>query len=636
MFPFGALNNLNALGSYDYIRPWFAEPSLALNGVLPSLIHQYDKSRYYTTTSGQTNFPFTATRAGNATQHDSQGRIVWAPANNIFDSRGGSAVVGPSTGSSVGGVWSSSDVSASGVNREVVGKGVIDEEDYIDIRYYGTSTSGGNIFPDLVFHITSLAPVTTPGEVWTAAGRFQIVGGTNAGFLPTGRPRFQLRFMTAVGGYISGGPSTSITETEQFMVSTAAAPATTGRVSAFIDLAIPPGGVVDCTIRIRGIRLERTGADSPKRYIRTTGTAEYLPRLDYDPLTLAPRGLFIEPTATNLIPTSTAVSTITGGTSATSPATHLGQSAMRVTFDTLTSGHFAANGSLTVAASTQYTVSCYYKPISGGNDLIQLTVTSGAAAAGVYANFNTATGTRVALGVDATDAVIRDCGNGVFRLSITFTSIAVPASGSVVILAKIANAADPRIPSTTGAGEIFDFFGCQIETGSVATSLIPTFGTSATRATDTFLTTSVGWANLSGGTFYVEAFRPHAHTGGTFTNFGDSSGTNNRNQFRWSGNNIGLVITSAGVVQATSPVSFTVASGNIKAACRYSVGNQMLSANGALTTAGNITTLPAAQTHFMVGQLGATSEKFNGWIKEIRYYPDFSASDAQLQALTTP
>lgn len=634
MLSLGVLDNLKSYDS-QYIAPWFNDTSFALNGVKPSLIHQYDKSRYYNSSDGETRFPFTATRAGNATQYDNLGRIVWAPANNIFDSRGGSAVVGPSTGSSVGGVWSSSDVSASGVNREIVDKGVLGDEDYIDIRYYGTSTSGSNIFPDLVFHITTLAPVATQGEVWTAAGTFQVVGGTTAGFLPTGRPRFQLRFMTTAGGYISGGPSTSITETEQFMVSTGAAPATTGRVSAFIDLAIPPGSTVDCTIRICGVRLERTGADSPKRYIRTTGTAEYCPRLDYDPLTLAPRGLFIEPAATNLVPTSTAVSTITGGTSAVSPASPLGQSAMRVTFDTLTSGHFAANGSITAAVSTQYTVSCYYVPISGGNDLIQLTVTSGAATTGVYANFNTATVSRVALGVDATDAVIRDCGNGVFRLSLTFTSLATTASGSVCILAKIANATDTRIPSTTGAGEVFDFFGCQFETGSVATSLVPTFGTSATRATDTFMTTSVGWANLSGGTFYAEAFRPHAQTGGTFTNFGDSSGTNNRNQFRWSTNSVGLVITSAGVVQATSPLSFTVANGNIKAACRYSVGNQMLSANGVLTTAGNITTLPAAQTHFMVGQLGASSEKFNGWIKEIRYYPDFSASDAQLQALTT-
>lgn len=88
------------------------------------------------------------------------------------------------------------------MSREIVGKGVLGEEDYIDIRYYGTNISAGNIFPDLVFHITTAAPVTVPGEIWTASGNFQIIGGSSSGFLPTGRPRFLLRFMTTAGGYV--------------------------------------------------------------------------------------------------------------------------------------------------------------------------------------------------------------------------------------------------------------------------------------------------------------------------------------------------------------------------------------------------------------------------------------------------
>lgn len=87
------LNNINSLGAYDNPITWYADQTRALNNVLPSLIHQYDKNRYYNSSDGETRFPFTATRAGNATQYDNQGRIVWAPANNIFDSRGGSAVV---------------------------------------------------------------------------------------------------------------------------------------------------------------------------------------------------------------------------------------------------------------------------------------------------------------------------------------------------------------------------------------------------------------------------------------------------------------------------------------------------------------------------------------------------------------
>ncbi len=625
MLSLGVLDNVKSFDS-QYIPRWFTDPALALNSVLPSLIHQYDKTRYYNSADGETRFPFTATRAGNATQYDSLGRLVWAPANmynrsNLLTdaawSKNTATVTLASgeaspTGDSVfklvvnngtstigsdalGGFWQV--ISGLASNSRVCFSFYAKAAEHTSIKVRENITTGVRVRIDL-----------TNGTVVYESGNFNQMQcyATDAGF---GWYRIHCTYILS-----------AVATTSNF------------EIKGGVDTGDGVSGTY-----ISSPQHEMWGDDSPKRYI-TTGTsasAEYCPRFDYDPLTLTARGLLVEPTATNLVPTSTALSTVSGGTSAVSPSTHMGQSAIRVTFDTLTGGHFGANGALTVAASTQYTVSTYYKPISGGNDLIQLTVTSGAATTDVYANFNTATVTRTALGAGAANATIQDCGNGVFRLTLTFTSVAVPASGSVVILAKINTGTDTRIPSVTGAGEIFDFFGCQLETGSIATSLIPTFGTATTRANDVFSTTSVGWANLSGGTFYVEAYRPHQYTGGSFTNFGDSTGATNRNQFRWSGGNVGQIITSAGVVQSTSPTSFLVANGNIKAANRYSVGNQMMSANGVLTTAGNIATLPAIQTHFMVGQLGSVSEKFNGWIKEVRYYPDFSASDAQLQTLTT-
>ena len=85
MFGLGAQNTM-ALQKRTSSTPWYADPAYALNSVLPSFIHDYAIQRYYNSVDGETAFPLTSVRTSNAMQFDSQGQLVWAPANLLLRS----------------------------------------------------------------------------------------------------------------------------------------------------------------------------------------------------------------------------------------------------------------------------------------------------------------------------------------------------------------------------------------------------------------------------------------------------------------------------------------------------------------------------------------------------------------------
>lgn len=622
---------------------WYKSSSLALNGVFPSLIHQYDLNRYYDTAVGQSSFPFTAVRAGNATMFDNQGRLVWAEANMFTNGSGAGGTV-----STLPTGWQSSTGGIPGATATVVGQRVSDGVIYSQIRYQGTN--------DATIRYPSAAPVngaSSPsanvGDILTGSFVIALLNDVY-GNISTLSPRVEIQDLLAAGTYVNSGStifsgSLSSTPTRVSHTRTISG-ASSARSNVTCSFSIPSSVTFDFTIELGAFQLERTSVNSPQPYISTTGTAKYCARRDYNPATLAARGVLVEGATTNLITTSTAVSTTAGGTSALSPATPKGQSAFRVTFDALgSSGHFSANGSLTLTGSTIYTVSTYYAPVSGGNDLIQLLVTNGASTSLVYANFNTATGTVVGSGADTTYPTIEDCGGGVFRLSLTFTSIAVTSGGSVVILGKINSAADARLPATTGAGEIFDFFGSQCETGTTASSLIPTTGTSATRVADVLTSTPGSWFDPLKGTIYIDFIRRFvaAGTGSStpFLQLSDGTTSNRIVLLCGSGTNAQqrADVFVAGVPQ--SQISTTTSATSLtpyKMASKYIVNSftavQTIATGGVLAT--DVTPPGAVPTGInrldVMNSIGTTQT--NGWMKEFRYYPDNSASDAQLIVLT--
>lgn len=228
-----------------------------------------------------------------------------------------------------------------------------------------------------------------------------------------------------------------------------------------------------------------------------------------------------------------------------------------------------------------------------------------------------------------------------FRLSLTFTSTPTTSGGSVVILAKIATGTDTRIPSVLGAGEIFDFFGCQMELGSEASSLIPTYGVSTTRGGDTLEVATSSWFTQGSGTLFIEYVAPQ-YLSGSFPPLVvlDDGTANNRIQSFFQTNasnvNFGARIDNATVVQVNTTTPGTI-NYNVTAtaALAYADNSTRMVQNGGAVTTDLVCTIPTGLTTLRVGKnLGATARI--RWIKEIRFYPSVSASDTQLQTLTTP
>lgn len=617
---------------------WFQQSSLALNGIMPTLIHDYVNNRYYTSNSGTSDFPFSTVRTTNAMQFDSAGRLIWAPANMIPNSSTSGAVVGViGSGGALptGWAWST----ATGITREVLTV----TANYIDVRLYGTNGTGALVYPQ----ITALnTPVTaTPTEGFCGSMYVQITNAANVSGFVASALKVNTQFLNG-GAYVNEAtPSSAATSSEERLVSKGSAPAAgINQVRVSLNLTVAIGGVVDVTLRIRAPQLEKQDITSPKTYIETTGTAIYKERLDYDPNTLAVIGFLCEESRTNLSPihgefgqSGYAYSGITGNP--TLGSTGFGKSFHRITGDGALGAHYCSGGSLASAptGSTVYTSSAYAK--AGTQSLVQLTVSSGFGAADVYANFDLSNGTTGNVGAGVSNSAIVNCGNGIYRLSIAYTTIPVPAVGAASIVGLITALTDTRLPSNSLTTTV-DLYGYQMELGSVATSLMPTFGVAVTRGADVPEAATAAWLTQGLGTLFIKYTCPK-HPSGLFPPLVtiDDGTANNRIMSTFQSNttnvNFGARIDDATVAQVNTTTLGTVDYYNTaNAALAYSLNNTRMVQNGAAVTSDLVCTIPTVMNTLRVGKSVANTTTAR-WIKEIRYYPSVSASDAQLQALTT-
>lgn len=611
--------------------PWYIADGYKLNGVLPSLIHEYSLDKYWDSAYGPRSFPFTNTRTGNATMFNSAGQLVWAPANMIAQSSVAGAAVGViGSGGAVPTGWSWSSAGAASITREVVAVG----PDYIDVRMYGTNSSGSTVYPHIMFSYPSLITAIVGAPI-TLSVTTQVIAGSFAGLSISSVGKLSTQFLNS-GSYVGEtAASAKAASTAARLVSSGSrATADHNQWSPILNFIVANGETCDFTLRISQPQLERTGPDSPKAYIFTNGTAYYGQRISLDPHTGA-TGVMVEATRTNLAPRSSTHNSVTG-LSASTGAAALGWTPQRFTADGAASGHFVAYDSLAAAptGSAVYTISAIVKIITGTR--LQIAASANYAALTDYVNFNLSNGTVVGTGATVVASSITACGSGYYRISITFTTIAVPATGTVCVLSCIASDADTRIP-TFASSDVFDVIGVQMELGYGASSFIPTYYASATRASDILSTTSVPWLTQNVGTWYVKFTPINAlDTNKRLMSIGD--GTAN--------NAISLVYTTGKQAQirtAASGVSdFTPTSGNTtnpfavsKAALLMNSPTKKVALNGSAVASASVAFPTSGYTTFKVGAEADASGIILGHIHEIRYYPSASASDGQLQTLTT-
>jgi hypothetical protein len=356
------------------------------------------------------------------------------------------------------------------------------------------------------------------------------------------------------------------------------------------------------------------------------------PRFDYDPVTLAPRGLLIEEQRTNLLLRSEEFDnvywTATGATiTANSVVSPDGTAdADSLVEDTGTSTHrvFATPS---CSASTTYTYTVYVK--AAGRTQVRIIETT---LLGAIFDLSAIS----VIGTDAgVTASIQDAGNGWRRCRITATT-----GGAQTLYVAQIQAADAGNQTYTGNGTTALYlYGAQLEAGAFATSYIPTVASQVTRAADVAAITGPNftpWYNQSAGTFVAEVNLLNIPAAATFSLYSASDNTANERIFVGtgvgSGGNINAIVTDGGVLQAQTINGGLASIGIYKYANTYALNDFASVANGGAAAADTSGTLPTVDRLY-IGSSAIGTAPLNGHIRSIKYFPT-RLSNAQLVSLT--
>ena len=400
-------------------------------------------------------------------------------------------------------------------------------------------------------------------------------------------------------------------------------------------------GVLDSRITFsRGTGATRVNQSG---FIETVGNTT--PRFDYDPVTLAPRGLLIEEARANIITYSddwsnpawtkgglTVSSNVTASPDGTVNADKLAE-------DTSVGTHGVTSALITKAAvATTYTYSIYVK--AAERTAVQLRIADAAASANrVICDANLATQT-VTTSVGGTftnaSATITNAANGWFRVTLTGTTSTETGLFCIAFLANPAGTIS--YTGVTGSGVYL--YGAQLEAGSFATSYIPTVASTVTRNADVATMTGTNfstWYNQSQGTFIADVGRFSFVNSTAFAAF--LSATDNPLANDWiyligDGNSTVSSYRNNGADQATIAIASPITSGG-KASFAYAVNDFAANVNGGAVSTDTSGTLSTDITVLRIGAFATNPTFLNGHIRTIAYY-NTRLPNAQLQTLTAP
>ena len=360
---------------------------------------------------------------------------------------------------------------------------------------------------------------------------------------------------------------------------------------------IPTSGAGDFTVT-RATTATRVNASG-----LIESVASGIPRLDYfsSDGTVGCPALLVEPSAQNLVFHSSdwtsnwSAGNASGTTVVTNSAISLAPDGTATANEIYpTSGntnHVRTSNSttaVTYVSGTVYTQSAFFKAGIGVGIQVQLNNPAARFSQSGYANFDLINGlVSVVSGTTADTnraARIENYGNGWYRCSYTATCTSA-GTGVGFAATLIAASGDTRLPSFSGT--VTDYllgWGAQLETGSVATSYIPTTTAAVTRNADVVSVSGAvsGSIGQLSGTFYLDI---------AYALRGTSTGN------RWleiSGlsNNIGLAVAAADVVrsivnsQSDILITPSTASG-VKIAWGYDGSGVVLFVNGTQYTLTN-------------------------------------------------
>ena len=331
-----------------------------------------------------------------------------------------------------------------------------------------------------------------------------------------------------------------------------------------------------------------------------TSAAINAPRFDYDPTTMTPRGLLIEGSASNLLtyseaftPDWTDTNITRDGTLRTSPDGTA--DALRVT---ASAGSATIIRTSAIGTSAERTFSVWLRRVSGTGN-VQYTQNNGT-------NWTTQA---------ITSSWVR----------YTFTHSVNHQAGIRIVT----------------SGDSIELWGAQLETGSGASSYIPTVASTVTRNADECSMTGTNfssWFNASAGTLLVSAR--------TATRYVDSAGfdfpavltLDSNNQIgpcQWNGVVYGVVRAGGSYRINYATLASPGNNANYKAAIAYANSDYAGVANGGSIQTGSGTTVPSGLNQLALGaSRSGVAGNFFGHISQIKFWPT-RLPNAQLQAITT-
>ena len=365
-------------------------------------------------------------------------------------------------------------------------------------------------------------------------------------------------------------------------------------------------------IYIWGAQLN-TGSLQP--YNPTTTAAYYGPRFDYDPVTLAPKGLLIEEQRTNLLTYSEQFDTGAWAKTGMTASANAGVSpdgattADRVVYNgagTPAVSHIQNPASNAPGSNQTLTGSIWLKSFNGLNQSLRLKNTHG----GVIDNFSS-------------NLTITDQWQ---RFTLTVTNSASSGVSQIFGLS----------PATGNAAFDVLVWGAQLELGAFATSYIPTVASQVTRSADNASMTGTNfssWYNASEGTLFTDA--DSVATTNTSITISDNTINNRLSLYaRASGTVEWIAAIYTNNVRQTDSFAngtFGVVS---KVSLAYKTNDMAASLNGSSATTDTSGIIPSVNRMFIGARYDGAAGFLCGHVKQITYYPR-RLTNSELQAITS-
>jgi hypothetical protein len=293
-------------------------------------------------------------------------------------------------------------------------------------------------------------------------------------------------------------------------------------------------------------------------------------------------------------------------------------------------------GGIIVTASGQHTFSLFVK--RGATNPLTFCALSFAAYTGGSGTsssyFNLASGTALTAG-----ASVQDYGDGWYRLiSAPYTIASGDLSGNLIFSMAEGNG-DVSFPASGALNLTAYIWGAQLETGSVATTYIPTTSGAVSRAADVISASGALVSGLIGqteGTIYIEGvITNYADAAASFITISDNT-INNRLEIRkGSPGSISFERESATQSASTSINATGQVNGIFKMAVAYKSGDTAFFINGVQVATTNAATFTMnTLTHIYLGSnASGTARRLNDRIRAAALYTT-RLSNAQLAELT--